>query len=261
MVGLGKMLEASDLVEGKMRIKSEMSMRSTIVKHLRRRLASGVLVLIPLAITLFVLNLVFTSLTAFMLPVLRPWLDELPKQVLVSIALIATVLLVYLVGVITTHIVGRRLIHLGESILLKLPIVKSVYSASRQLVGAFSTSTKAVFKAVVLIEFPRAGSLAVGFVTGTILNPEGKRLYRVFVPTTPNPTSGFLVMLPQEDIRFTDISVEDGVKIIVSGGILAPERYTERQTPFWEDKDIHQPPLPEAETAANGPSDTLRTPE
>ena len=198
---------------------------SAFGKHLRTRMVSGLLVLIPLAITLFILNLCFTSLTAFVRPVMRPWVGELPEYILTLIALFVTVVLVYLAGLITNHIVGRRMIHWGESLLLRLPIVRSVYSASKQVVETFSSSTKAAFQAVVLVEFPRRDSFAVGFITGTILNPEGKTLYRVFVATTPNPTSGFLIILPETEVHFTDISVEDGVKMIVSGGMLAPPSY------------------------------------
>jgi uncharacterized membrane protein len=100
------------------------------------------------------------------------------------------------------------------------------------VVDTFSSSTKAAFQAVVLVDFPRRGSLAIGFVTGTILDPRGKTLYRVFVATTPNPTSGFLIMYPEEEVQFTDISVEDGVKMIVSGGMLAPPSYRVRPNPL-----------------------------
>lgn len=198
---------------------------SKIGKHVRTRLVSGVIVLIPLAITLFILNLFFSSLTSFVRPLMRPWVGELPEYILTLIALIAAVLIIYTAGGIATHIIGRRLIHWGEALLMKLPIVKSVYAGSKQVVDTFSSSTKAAFKAVVLVEFPRRDSLAVGFITGTILNPEGKLLYRVFVATTPNPTSGFLIILPEEEVKFTDISVEDGIKMIVSGGMLAPLSY------------------------------------
>lgn len=204
---------------------------SLLCKHLRTRLVSGLLVLIPLAITLFVLNLFCTSLTAFVRPVMRPWVGELPEQVLTLIALFVTLAFVYLVGLVTTHIIGRRVIHWGESLLLKLPIVKTVYSASKQVVTTFSSSTMAAFSAVVLVEFPRCGSLAVGFITGTIRNPEGVLLYRVFVATTPNPTSGFLIILPENAVQFTGISVEDGVKMIVSGGMLAPQSFQHCSAP------------------------------
>jgi len=200
-------------------------------KHVRTRLVSGLLVLIPLAITLFVLNVFFSSLTAFVRPLLLPWLGELPEYALTLIAVVTTVLLIYLVGIITTHIVGRRMIYWGEALLMRLPIVKSIYAASKQVVDTFSSSQKATFQAVVLVEFPRRGSRALGFVTGTIRTAEGTQLYRVFIATTPNPTSGFLLLLPVDEVQFTDISIEDGVKMIVSGGMLAPEAYGLRTPP------------------------------
>lgn len=201
--------------------------------HLKSRMISGLLVLGPLIITLFVLKLIFTALTAFVLPVIKdiPVLRELPEGILVAIATVASLLLIYLIGMFTTHFVGRRFIHLGDALMLKLPIVKSVYSASKQVVDAFSSSTKAVFTSTVLVAFPHPGSLALGFVTGTMLAPDGRTLYRIFVATTPNPTSGFLIFLPEEAVTFTDISVEDGIKMIVSGGMLAPKCFARRSTP------------------------------
>lgn len=199
--------------------------------HLKARMISGMLVLGPLIITLFILKLLFAALTAFVLPVLRPWLAEMPEFVLIFIATFAALLVIYLVGMFTTHFLGRRLIRMAEGVMLKLPIVRSVYSASRQVMDTFSNSTKAAFTATVLVAFPHSGSRALGFVTGTILDPEGRILYRVFVATTPNPTSGFLLLLPEEEVTFTDITVEAGIKMIVSGGMLAPEQYIRKQAP------------------------------
>jgi uncharacterized membrane protein len=211
---------------------TEQESASRFGKHVRTRLVSGLLVLVPLAITVFILNFILSFLTAFVRPLLRPWVGELPEYVLTLAALAATGVLIYSAGFVTTLIVGRRAIHWGEQLLLRLPIVKSIYSASKQVVDTFSSSTKAAFQAVVFVEFPRKGSLGVGFVTGTLLDPGGRTLYRVFVATTPNPTSGFLLLLPEEDVQFTDISVEDGIKMIVSGGMLAPRQYQLGRNPL-----------------------------
>jgi len=212
--------------------------------HLKARMISGLLVLLPLVITLFILKLVFAALTAFVLPVLKeiPVLKELSGGILVFIATAAALLMIYLVGMFTTHFIGRRFIHIGERLMLKLPIVKSVYSASKQVMDTFSNSTKAAFTATVLVAFPHPGALAIGFITGTILNPEGKTLYRVFVATTPNPTSGFLLLLPEEDVTFTDITVEDGIKMCVSGGMLAPKQYAKRSGPLPPAADVAAQP-------------------
>jgi uncharacterized membrane protein len=201
-------------------------------KHVRNRVLSGILVLVPLAITLIVLRLVFNILTSFALSLLRPLLAGLPDIVLTLVALSATLLTLYMVGSITTHLVGRRLVEMGETLLLRLPIVKTVYGASKQVVDTFSTSARAAYKAVVMVEFPRTGSLGIGFVTGSLRDPEGTLLFTVFVPTAPNPTSGFLIVLPRESIRYTDISVEDGIKMIVSGGLVSPASFAERPEPL-----------------------------
>ena len=96
------------------------------------------------------------------------------------------------------------------------------------MVDAFSVGSKTTFEAVVVVEYPRRGTYTIGFVTGTISDPNERKLYTVFVATTPNPTSGFLILFPEEDVCFTDIPVEDGVKMIVSGGMLAPKRFGHR---------------------------------
>jgi uncharacterized membrane protein len=204
---------------------ADRSMSIRVARHFRNRLVSGVLVLVPLAITLFILNILFSALTGFILPLLRPFLEDMPEAVLTLIALLAGILTVYLVGLVTTHIIGRRFIHLGESIIMRLPIVRSIYSASKQVVDTFSAGNKDAFKAVVVVPFPHADSLALGFVTGTILDAGQRLLYRIFVPTTPNPTSGFLLLLPAGTVQFTNISVEDGIKMIVSGGVLSPAQF------------------------------------
>ncbi len=211
---------------------SEKKAEIKIGGRLKARMISGLLVLGPLVITLFILKLIFAALTAFVLPLIRPWLTALPESVIVVIATIAALLLIYLVGMFTTHLIGRRLIKMGEGVMMKLPIVKSVYSASKQVMDTFSASTKAAFTATVLVSFPHPGARALGFVTGTILDPEGRMLYRIFVATTPNPTSGFLILLPENDVTFTDISVEDGIKMIVSGGMLAPKSYAVKSGPL-----------------------------
>ena len=198
---------------------------SHVGKHIRSRLVSGLLVLVPLGITLFVLNLLFASLNAVLLPVLRPFLKHAPAYLLSAIALLTFFVLVYLIGLITTHVIGRRLLNLAEMLILKLPLIKTVYAASKQVVDTFSISNRNTFKAVVMVRFPHERSQALGFITGSIFDPANTELYRVFVPTTPNPTSGFLILLPKEEVFITDISVENGIKMIVSGGVLAPEKY------------------------------------
>lgn len=204
---------------------SDKSERPKFGRHVRTRIVSGILVLVPLAITVFILRLVFASLSGFLMPVLKPFVGDLPPWALYAIAVTSTLLLIYAMGALTAFMIGRRLLHLAERVILRVPLVKTIYSASKQVVDTFSASNRDTFKATVIVEFPRPGSFAVGFITGAILDPKGEELYRVFVPTTPNPTSGFLILLPLAQVMHTDISVEDGVKMIVSGGVLAPRQH------------------------------------
>lgn len=204
----------------------------SLTKHFRSRFVSGLFVLIPLAVTIFVLKLVFSTLEATAMPFVKPLLKTAPQFVLVLISVIFMTAFIYLIGQIASHIVGQRMIRLGESILLKLPLIKSVYTTSKQVVDIFSTNSTTAFKAVVMVTFPHPDSLAMGFVTGTMMGPTGEQLYRVFVPTTPNPTSGFLVILAEDQVSFTDILVEDGVRMIVSGGMLAPAQYKKVASQF-----------------------------
>jgi uncharacterized membrane protein len=199
--------------------------RSKPSRHIRNRFVSGILVLVPIAITVFILRLVFASLSGFLMPVLKPFVGDFPAWAVYLLAVASTLLLIYAMGSLTAFMIGRRLLNLAEQIILQVPLVKTIYSASKQVVSTFSASNRETFKATVIVEFPRTGSYAVGFITGTILNPAGAPLYRVFVPTTPNPTSGFLILLPPDQVMHSDMSVEDGVKMIVSGGVLAPDQF------------------------------------
>ncbi|NLL83593.1 MAG: DUF502 domain-containing protein [Lentisphaerae bacterium] len=198
------------------------SLLSNASKHLRSRLISGVLVLIPLFVTIFVLQTVFVWLTRIGKPLLRPWLGDLNEWILSTLAFIVTVIGLYLVGFIATHLLGKRFIQWGEGFLMRLPLVKPIYSAVKQMVDAFSSNGKNSFEEVVMFEYPRRGIYTIGFVTSIIREPDGKVMYAVFVATTPNPTSGFLILCPEDEVIKTNMPIEDGIKMIVSGGLVIP---------------------------------------
>ena len=131
-----------------------------------------------------------------------------------------------LVGVFTTNIFGRELVRLGEKILAKIPVVRSVYTGTKQVVQTVLDTEIETFSKVVLIEFPRKGLWALGFITcenkGEIQQKTGEEILNVFVPTTPNPTSGFLVFACRNEITDLSMSIEEGIKFAISGGIVAP---------------------------------------
>jgi uncharacterized membrane protein len=143
-----------------------------------------------------------------------------------GLGLILTIVLVFVVGLLTRNFVGRKMVHLGERIVDRIPIARIIYIGVKQLLEAlFVQKTKAFDKAA-LIEYPRRGVYAIGFITGEskgeVQNMTPKNMINVFVPTTPNPTSGFYILIPDNELIVLSMSVEDAFKLIVSGGIISP---------------------------------------
>lgn len=143
------------------------------------------------------------------------------------VALFVALLLITAVGRLTRNYLGRRLIELVDAAILRIPLLNKIYSTIKQVNVAFSTNKKSSFHQVVLLEFPRAGQYSIGFVTGAQLQEAQARtrekVVSVFVPTTPNPTSGFLILAPEESLIKLDMSVADGIKFIISLGSVVPE--------------------------------------
>ena len=204
-----------------------------IQQYLKTHLLSGLFVLVPLWITYMVVTTVFRAMASVLKPLveLLPW--TLSARVVFFISVLAFVVMMLVVGMIASWVFGRRLLRWGEVLILKVPVIKTIYSASKQIVDAVSLPNKKAFKAVAMIEYPRAGLKTLGFVTGVSTTQDGRTWCRVFVPTLPNPTAGFLEFVPVEEVLVTDLSIEEAFKIILSGGFIAPDRITTR--PFRKD--------------------------
>ena len=210
--------------------KKKESFLKQLQNTLRNRMISGLLVLVPLGITVVVVQLAFSWTAGFLLPVITTLLPVGSNQYYVKfISIVVFIILIYVVGAITTAVIGKRFLTLGEWALMKIPIVKSIYSASKQVVEAVSLPSKAAFKAVVIVEFPRQGMKAIGFLTGQIKDERGNVFYKIFIPTTPNPTSGFLEMVRPQETVITDMPMEEAFKMIMSGGIISPERFNAKK--------------------------------
>lgn len=192
--------------------------------HLRTRVAQGMLALVPLIVTVVVLRFLLDVMSGILLPLIDPWVDHWPPFARAMLSLAVLLGLLYLLGLVASRVVGRRVLEVGETLVLKVPFVKTIYSASKQVVAAFQGPGARSFKSVVFIEFPRPGMRAVGFQTGRFTDGEGRAWVTVFVPTTPNPTTGFLQMVPEADVTRTDFTVEEGVKMVMSLGALVPQR-------------------------------------
>jgi uncharacterized membrane protein len=186
------------------------------------------LITLPIALTYFILQFLFKNLDALS-PVFTKILINMGAPIpegyrIPALGLVITLLIVLAVGWFTTNFFGKRLIALGEGIVEKIPFVRRIYKGSKQVVQSIAHADTRAFRKVVLIEFPRRGLLAIGFVTGEsrgeVQEKTREDVLNVFVPTMPNPTSGFLVFAPPEELTEIDMTIEEGVKYVVSGGIV-----------------------------------------
>tara|TARA_B100000700_G_scaffold279257_1_gene328051 strand:+ start:944 stop:1555 length:612 start_codon:yes stop_codon:yes gene_type:complete len=190
---------------------------------IRNNFIAGVVVLIPIGITLY-LTLFFIKVSSKILPKEINPNYYLPFNI-PGLEILISIILITVIGWISLSFLGKKIFDLFESILNKIPILRTIYSAVDQLIETF-TKTKSDKKNVVLIEYPRKGVWAVGFATkentGEIKKRTGQDLINVFVPTTPNPTSGFLLMFPKNEVIYLDLSFEEASKFIVSAGSTNP---------------------------------------
>ena len=137
---------------------------------------------------------------------------------------ILTIASLYFLGLIISNVFGKKLYKLFESLLEKIPFVSKVYKSIKQITASLSGANSKAFQKVVLVEYPRKGLWTIAMVTGETLDDKDEKYYNIFVPTTPNPTSGFFLMIPQADTISTGMTVEEGLKTIISGGLLAPSK-------------------------------------
>jgi uncharacterized membrane protein len=135
--------------------------------------------------------------------------------------------LIYLLGLITTNVFGRRVVRGVDAMMSRAPVIQYVYSGARQVVEALRSLGQVPFKKVVIVEFPKAGMYSLGFVTGKAVDCMGEKKVPVFIPHTPNPMTGFLVLLCAEDIFDTDLTIENAMRMVLSGGLLTPDTITE----------------------------------
>jgi len=186
-------------------------------QKIKRHLIAGVLAIVPIALTFWILRFLFRFLDSFTAPILRNIGIEIP-----GLGIILTLLFIFLLGLLITNVLGRTIFNWGEKVLNKLPLVNTIYNAVKQITNAFSGKSMKDFKQVIFIQYPRKGLWTMCFVTNQSKNESGDEFYHVFVPTTPNPTSGVFIVIPQKDAVHPDISVEEGLKSIISGGIIDP---------------------------------------
>jgi len=185
---------------------------------------AGILVILPLGITFLVLKFVFNSLDSILgplIPDINVFLFHHPFH-LPYVGLISFLLLLYLIGLITTNVLGRKLIGWGDRLFTAIPVVKNIYTSSKQLTDAFSATRKGSFRQAVFVEFPQEGNYVLGFVTNELTDLDRQTKVTVFVPTAFVPPQGFLLFLPKEKTLPAQLTVEEAIKAIMSVGIVTP---------------------------------------
>jgi uncharacterized membrane protein len=187
-----------------------------ILGHFQRTLGAGILAMLPIGITILVLKFFFDLLN----PVLEPATDLLPGREVSGLGLAALLILVYVVGLVTAFVLGRRVIALGHRVMEVIPLVKGIYGTTRAALTMLSTTDDHRYSGVVLIDFPRPGIKSIGLITSRMIGTDGAEVLAVYIPTTPIPSSGFLVIVPVAEVTTTDMSVEEAMRIVVSGGVL-----------------------------------------
>jgi uncharacterized membrane protein len=205
------------------------------ITSFRARVLAGLILIVPLWVTALVGMLLFRTLDGIVKPLVAS-LDRLPwfadrveagwrtTALEYTFVILLAVLVLYLLGLVSTTWLVRRLYGLGEKILLRIPLIKTIYMLTKQVLDLVSSRRGSSFKEVVAIEYPKEDCWALAFVTGqTRHSDEDRAFINVFLPTTPNPTSGFMLMVPRGAVKNLDLSVEEAVKMLMSGGAITPE--------------------------------------
>lgn len=196
---------------------------------MRKYFITGLLVLVPLAITLWVLNLIIGTMDQSLLLLPEQWRPKvLLGMDIPGLGTILTLLVIFLTGLATRNFIGRQILAIWEAALTRIPVVSSIYSSVKQVSDTLFSSSGNAFRKALLVQYPREGSWTIAFLTGVpggdVKNHLDGDYVSVYVPTTPNPTSGFFLMLPRADTVELDMSVDEALKYIVSMGVVAPEQ-------------------------------------
>jgi uncharacterized membrane protein len=179
----------------------------------------GIVTVVPVGAAILILYWIFNAIDNILQPVIRyMWGHTIPGA-----GFIIAILLIYLVGVLTSNLVGKWLIRRAEPLLQGLPVFRQLYNGIKQILLSFTAPRKTGFMQVVLTEFPRRGMRVIGFITNELSDEPDTKLLTIFIPTSPNPTSGFLQIVRENEVTRTDISVEDALKMIVSAGRVSPK--------------------------------------
>ncbi len=193
-------------------------MASKMKVSIRNTFIAGIIALMPVAVTYYFI-LLFVK---FFDNMVRPLLDPLVGFHIPGLGLVVSLILIYFLGLLVTHFIGKRALNLFEKWLSYIPVARTIYQTTKQVLNAL-TLTKSGFEKVVFVEYPRRSCWTLAFVTGKSQNAAGLTFVHLFLPTTPNPTSGWVLFVPEQDVIPAEMTIEQGLKAIISGGAVTPE--------------------------------------
>jgi len=196
-----------------------------LIRHLKKKFITGLLVIIPVGITIFILRFLFSLADGVLAPSIKKGVGFFSGEGLYipGAGMIAGFLVIYLAGVVASNVLGRRMVDSWDRLFSRIPLVKSIYTSSKQIINVFSSGGAGSFRQAVYVEFPRAGSFSIAFITNSVKAASGKPYYTVFIPTSPNPTSGYVLLLEESQVFPAAFGVEEAMKIIMSGGMVTPD--------------------------------------
>ena len=201
---------------------------------LRRIFIAGILTAIPAYITVEIIQFLFRVTDQ----ILAPLIERILGIRIPGLGLVTMIVSIFLLGLLVTNFLGRRLYAFFEGLLLKLPLVSGIYNTSKQIVQTFSPGNRKAFQKVVWLQYPRKEIWSLGFVTGSSTSKDGIPYYNIFIATTPNPTSGFVIFVPQADTIDSNMPIEDGFKLLITGGMLSAEQHQFIHDPLAQKKSL-----------------------
>ena len=199
---------------------------------IKKNMIAGLLVTVPVAFTYIIFEFMITRVDGLMMPIVSKIIGEKGMEIFKAYSVpgmgfLLLVLFIFFIGLIATNFFGKKMFKVGELVLHKIPIVRVIYTTIKKVVDMISQSQTPTFEKMVLVTYPRSPLKTIGIVAcdtrGTVLKMIGKRSVNVFVPTSPNPTTGFIIHVPVEDVNFLEMTVEEGLKMIISFGVVAPK--------------------------------------
>ena len=197
-----------------------------LFNFVKRNFIAGILVILPLLLTIYILVLLFRFAECIVGEFINTYISEFLGIYVPGLSLILFLIIIFLVGFLTTHFLGRRLYLILDKTLRRFPLIRHIYPSIKQIIEFLFAYQKPEFKRVVLVEYPRTGVWSIGFVTNESFKEAREKteedLLNIFIPSSPGPLTGFFILVPQKEVIFLEIAVEEAIKLVISGGLVNP---------------------------------------